>query len=121
MIMVIEPPQDVPPVGGVDYPRTYPEFREWFPDEASCVEYLERLRWPEGFVCPVCAATGGWRIAGGQWMCSVCGRKTSVTAGTIFHRTHSPLSSWFAAVWFVTSTKNGVSALGLQQAMGFGS
>ena len=78
MIMVSEPPQDVPPVGGVDYPRTYPEFREWFPDEASCVEYLERLRWPEGFVCPVCAATGGWRIAGGQWMCSVCGRKTSV-------------------------------------------
>ena len=113
--------QDYPPVGGRDYPQTYPEFREWFPDEGSCVEYLERLRWPEGFVCPVCAAPGGWRIAGGKWMCSVCGRKTSVTAGTIFHRTHSPLSSWFAAVWFVTSQKNGVSALGLQQAMGFGS
>jgi hypothetical protein len=44
-----------------------------------------------------------------------------VTAGTIFHRTHSPLSSWFAAVWFVTSQQNGVSALGLSQAMGFGS
>jgi len=121
MIKVIEPPQDHRPVGGLDYPRTYPEFRDWFPDEGSCVEYLERLRWPAGFSCPVCAASAGWRIAGDKWMCSVCGRKTSVTAGTIFHRTHSPLSSWFAAVWFVTSQKNGVSALGLQQAMGFGS
>ena len=124
MIKVSEPSQDDRPVGGRDDPRTCPQFRDWFPDEASCVEYLERLRWPEGFGCPVCAATGGWRIAGGQWMCrvcSVCGRKTSVTAGTIFHRTHRPPSSWCAAVWFVTSQKNGVSALGLQQAMGFGS
>lgn len=54
-------------------------------------------------------------------MCAECGLKTSVTAGTIFHRSHSPLSTWFAAVWFVCSQKNGVSALGLQQALGFGS
>jgi transposase-like protein len=54
-------------------------------------------------------------------MCTGCGRKTSVTAGTIFHRSHTPLSTWFAAAWFVTSQKNGVSALGLQQALGFGS
>jgi len=54
-------------------------------------------------------------------MCAECGLKTSATAGTIFHRSHSPLSTWFAAVWFVTSQKNGVSALGLQQALGFGS
>ena len=61
-------------------------------------------------------AAGGSR--GSVWMCARCGRKTSVTAGTIFHRTHSPLSSWFAAAWFVTSQKNGVSALGLQKAHG---
>ena len=109
------------PTGGVNYPRTFPEFRAWFPDEGSCVEYLERLRWPEGFICPLCGAPGGWRIARQRWMCAQCGRKTSVTAGTIFHRTHGPLSSWFAAAWFVTSQKNGVSALGLQKAMGFGS
>ena len=41
------------PVGGVDYPRTYQEFRAWFPDDASCAAYLARLRWPEGFRCPV--------------------------------------------------------------------
>ena len=50
-----------------------------------------------------------------------CGKKTSATAGTIFHRSHSPLSTWFAAVWFVTSQKNGVSAQGLKDALGFGS
>lgn len=54
-------------------------------------------------------------------MCAACGRKTSVTAGTIFHRSHTPLSTWFAAVWFVTSQKNGVSAQGLKDALGFGS
>jgi len=54
-------------------------------------------------------------------MCVECSLKTSVTAGTIFHRSHTPLSTWFAAVWFVTSSKNGVSAKGLQDALGFGS
>jgi transposase-like protein len=54
-------------------------------------------------------------------MCTACGLKTSATAGTIFHRSHTPLSTWFAAIWFVTSQKNGVSAQGLQDALGFGS
>jgi hypothetical protein len=44
-----------------------------------------------------------------------------VTAGTIFHRSRLPLTDWFAAVWFVTAQKNGVSALGLQRALGLGS
>jgi len=109
------------PAGGVDYPRTYQEFRAWFPDEDACVEYLGRLRWPEGFACPACGGRESWRTAGRLWMCARCGVKTSATAGTVFHRSHSPLSSWFAAVWFVTSQKNGVSALGLQRVLGFGS
>lgn len=54
-------------------------------------------------------------------MCAECGKKTSATAGTIIHRSHTPLSTWFAAVWFVTSQKNGVSAQGLKDALGFGS
>ena len=54
-------------------------------------------------------------------MCVQCAVKTSVTAGTIVHRSHTPRSTWFAAVWFVTSSKNGVSAQGLQDALGFGS
>lgn len=109
------------PVGGVDYPRTYQEFRAWFPDEASCIDYLGRLRWPDGFVCPACGCDRSWRTARLQWVCAGCARRTSVTAGTIFHRSHTSLSTWFAAAWFVTSQKNGVSAVGLQHALGFGS
>jgi transposase-like protein len=110
------------PKGGVDYPRTFQEFRDWFPDDAACIDYLEQLRWPDGFVCPVCDGDEGWRIRQRRmWMCAGCGRKSSVTAGTIFHRSHTPISTWFAAAWFVTSSKNGVSALSLQQQLGFGS
>lgn len=54
-------------------------------------------------------------------MCVECGLKTSATAGAIFHRSHTGLSTWFAAIWFVTSQKNGVSAQGLQDTLGFGS
>jgi len=109
------------PVAGKDYPGTWQAFESWFPDEAACRSYLENLRWPDGFVCPSCAATSAWRIASGHWMCSACGRKTSVTAGTIFHRSRTPLKTWFAACWFVCSQKNGVSSLGLQRVLGFGS
>jgi transposase-like protein len=109
------------PRGGIDYPRTFQEFRDWFPDDAACLAYLEQLRWPEGFVCPVCDSTEAWRTGRKMWMCTSCKRKTSVTAGTIFHRSHTPISTWFAAAWLVTSSKNGVSAKSLEQQLGFGS
>jgi len=109
------------PVGGADYPRSRPEFDDWFPDDAACVEYLAALRWTGGFICPGCGDDRSWRTSALSWMCTRCGRKTSVTAGTIFHRSHAPLSTWFAAIWYVTSERNGVSARGLQRALGLGS
>lgn len=109
------------PVGGIDYPRTYQEFRDWFPDDDACREYLAGLRWDDGFWCPRCGGGEFWATGRGLRMCPGCGLKTSVTAGTIFHRSHTPLSTWFAAIWLVTSSKNGVSAQGLQDNLGFGS
>jgi transposase-like protein len=109
------------PVAGVDYPKTWQQVREWFPDEVSCLDYLARVRWPEGFTCPKCGKGDAWRTGTGRWMCVSCGRQSSVTAGTIFHRTRTPLSTWLAAIWMVTSTKNGISAAALQQNLGFGS
>jgi transposase-like protein len=53
--------------------------------------------------------------------CAACGRQTSVTAGTIFQDTRTPLTTWFRAMWCVTSTKTGTSALGLQKVLGLGS
>lgn len=112
---------DERPAADVDYPSTYQEVLAWFPDDQSCVDYLAGLRWPEGFVCPACGAREFWRTRTGLWMCRSCERKTSVTAGTIFHRTRTPLTTWFAAIWFVTAQKNGVSATNLHQMLGFGS
>lgn len=109
------------PRAGVDYPATWQAFESWFRDEDSCRAYLARLRWPDGFRCPGCGSREAWGTTRGMWMCQKCGRQTSVTAGTIFHRTRYPLRTWFAAAWFVCSQKTGASALGLQRVLGFGS
>ncbi|MGH9168996.1 MAG: IS1595 family transposase [Acidimicrobiia bacterium] len=111
----------VDPRPGIDYPGTWDELLAWFPNEAASIDYLEGLRWPERFVCPACEGEDAWRIAGPRWMCTACGRKTSVTAGTIFDKTRTPLRTWFAAVWYVTNQKHGVSALGLKRVLGLGS
>src|SRR5215467_447852 len=109
------------PIAGRDYPRTWQEFEAWFPDEGACRQYLERLRWPDGFICPRCASRQGWRSKRGLWVCGGCQRQTSVTAVTVFADTHSLLRTWFATAWYVTGQKQGVSALGLQAVLGLGS
>jgi transposase-like protein len=110
------------PVAGVDYPQTFQALDVWFRDDQACRRYIHRLRWPNGFVCPHCgAAEEPWTMAGGWLRCRSCLRKTSLTAGTIFEGTRKPLRTWFLAMWFVTSQKNGVSALGLQRELGLGS
>ena len=66
-----------------------------------------------------------WQGLGGMrstlFQCSSCNCQTSVTAGTVFQDTRKPLATWFRAMWFVTSQKNGASALGLQRVLGLGS
>jgi transposase-like protein len=111
------------PRPGVDYPRTLQELLIWFADEQACLGYLERLRWGDGFVCPCCGTVNGrwWAVRRGLRKCAVCHHETSVTAGTIFHGSRLPLTSWFAAIWYVVNQKQGVSALGLQHVLEFGS
>jgi transposase-like protein/ribosomal protein L37AE/L43A len=104
-----------------EYPRTILEFETRFATEEACREYLVGLRWPEGFRCPACGHERAWRTARALLHCGQCGRQTSVTAGTIFQDTHQPLRLWFRAMWYVTSQKLGVSALGLQRVLGLGS
>jgi len=104
-----------------DYPRTLRELEERFATEEACRAYLAQLRWPEGFVCPVCGSTEAWSTRRGLWMCRSGGHQVSVTAGTVFQDTRTPLTLWFRAIWWVVSQKNGASALGLQQVLGLGS
>lgn len=104
-----------------EYPRTVLELADWFSTEEACREYLTRLRWPDGFVCPRCGHAGGWSASRGRLICGGCRHQASVTAGTIFQDTHTPLRMWFHAAWHVTSQKNGASAASLQASLGLGS
>jgi transposase-like protein/ribosomal protein L37AE/L43A len=104
-----------------DYPRTLLEFEQRFNSEQACRDYLFQLRWPDGFRCPRCQHQHAWQTERGLYHCKHCNFQTSVTAGTIFQDTGKPLLLWFRAMWYVTNQKHGVSALGLQKALGFGS
>lgn len=110
------------PVPGVDYPRTMQEFDEQFPDDKACQEYILKLRWPDGFVCPRChSSEAPWITSRGLLYCRICKGQTSTTVGTIFEGTRKPLRSWFHAMWLVTSQKNGASAMNIKRVLGFGS
>ena len=99
------------------YPRSAGEFGAWFDTDADCLDYLEWLRRPEGFVCSGCGHRVGWRMADGRFRCGDCDRRTSVTAGTIFDKTRTPLTVWFTACWLFATQKDGVSAQSLQRAL----
>ena len=92
------------PVAGRDYPRSYAELRAWFDQDGKCLDYLNWLRWPDGFVCPGCGSLAGWRLSDAMWLCGACKRKVSATAGTIFDKTRTPL----------VNSKTGVSATQLR-------
>jgi transposase-like protein len=104
-----------------DYPRNQAEFDARFGSDEACRAYLLALRWPDGFRCPQCGHAKAWPVRSLLFQCAACGRQTSVTAGTIFQDTRSPLTVWFRAMWTVTSQKTGTSALTLQQVLGLGS
>jgi len=109
------------PRAGVHYPRSVGEFQAWFGTDDDCLDYLEWLRWPRGFVCPRCGYARGWRMSDGRFRCASCDARTSVTAGTIFDRTRTPLTVWFTVCWMFASGKDGVSALSVQRTLEIGS
>lgn len=97
------------------------EFQQMFPDEAACRQYLEQLRWPSGFGCERCGASGEpFRVATRSTVlvCRACRKEISVTAGTMMHRTRTPLHVWFWAAYLVSTQTSGISALELQKQLG---
>lgn len=103
------------------YPLTMMDFMDMFPNEEACLEYLSMVRWANGYSCLRCGSQSYWKKARGLFYCRDCSYEGSVKAGTLFQDTHKPLQLWFHAIWYVVSQKNGVSALGLQKALGLGS
>jgi len=104
-----------------DYPKTLLEFEQRFVTEESCLNYLFKLRWPEGFRCRRCGHQEAWFMKGDLYRCVRCHFRTSVTAGTIFQDTKKSLRLWFRAIWHLTSQKYGANALGVQRVLGLGS
>jgi len=97
------------------------EFERKFGNEALCQEYLFELKYKDGFLCEKCGNKEYWLVKGNLYECKKCGHQNRLTAGTIFENTRKSLSMWFRAMWWVTSQKNGTSALSLQRILGIGS
>jgi len=101
-----------------EYPMTFDEFTTQFATEEQCRKYLYQLRFQEGYKCPKCGHSKAWPKGDMLFECAKCGRQTSVIAGTVFQGTRKPLRLWFIAIWWVTTQKNGASAMGLQRVLG---
>jgi len=95
-----------------------------FKDEVIAREHLERLRWPNGPVCPHCGAEGGWKIASkrrqGLYKCAAyaCGEQFTVTVKTVFERSKIPLTKWLMAVHLLRASKKGISSHQMARMLG---
>src|SRR3954471_3259865 len=105
-----------------DLPTDLPSFQARFGTDEQCRDYLFEARWPEGFCCTGCGHVDAYRHKKRLIdECVACGKQHSLLAGTIFEQTKTGLARWFLAVYLVTSSKRGISAMELQRQMGFGS
>lgn len=102
-----------------DFPKTIIEFQRRFPDDEACRDYLFASRWQEGFCCPRCGGRAATELPRRRlWQCSGCRYQVSVTAGTVLHRTHTPLHLWFWAAYLMSTATPGISAVQLQRQLG---
>ncbi len=99
---------------------TIKDFEKQFPTDDACLDFLKKARWPKGVFCEKCQkVTPHYRIANRKvYSCQNCGTQVSPTAGTIFHKSDTPLRSWFHAIFLMASTKTGISAKQLQRELG---
>jgi len=103
----------------LEYPKTLFEFIQWFPNEEACETYLYKSRWPDGFICPICGDREFYHDKKRKvFRCKNNNHQTSLTAGTIMHRSRQPILSWFLAAYLLTSETPGMSAIQLQRQLG---
>lgn len=94
--------------------------------DESCREYIAKIRWKNGYICPRCNNEKSWVTSESKYKCQNCDYKMSVTSGTIFHGSHIPLPTWFQMMWYFSSdnkstSKNEKSAVYLQKKLKIGS
>jgi len=94
------------------------DVNQMFSTDAQCRELLERLRWPEGIMCPRCKDTRVSRLKEySRYECVGCEYQFTVTSGTIFHDSHLPLPIWFVSVLLICEAKKGMSAMQLKRTL----
>jgi len=94
-----------------------------FTDEEAARRHLEKLQWPDGPVCPHCGSVEATKLQGkstrpGVYKCRGCEKPFSVTVGTVFERSHVPLTKWLLATELLTSSKKGISSHQLSRMLG---
>jgi transposase-like protein/predicted RNA-binding Zn-ribbon protein involved in translation (DUF1610 family) len=100
--------------------RSLSQFQKDFSDAEDCAAFLAARRWPDGFVCPRCGGmrSGLLKNRAHTYECLDCGRQTSITAGTVLHRSKLPMQTWFWAAHLMATHSNGMSALQLAAQLG---
>lgn len=100
-------------------PPSILEFERCFATEEDCARFLFEKRWPKGWTCPRCGGTKCYPIKGRRlFECANCHYQVSVTAGTVLHKTRTPLRLWFLAIFFMVTDKRGISSVGLARLLG---
>ncbi|MBS1713911.1 MAG: IS1595 family transposase [Armatimonadetes bacterium] len=99
---------------------TLKDFLKEYPDDDACLEWLFQFMYPAGVHCHVCdKVTKHHRVRTRKsYSCDVCGHHVHPTAGTIYHKSSTPLTTWFYAVFLMSNTRTGVSAKHLQRETG---
>lgn len=99
--------------------KTLTECLDYFKDEAVCIAYLEQQRWGGTPACPFCGLLGPYRTNRGfKCKAKECGKKFSVTVGTVYENSKIPLRTWFAIIYLCLSSKKGVSSLQIGRQLG---
>jgi transposase-like protein len=100
-------------------PQTLIEAIRYFSDQDVCVQFVAKLRWPDGPICPTCGGTEhSYLTTRRVWKCKACKRQFSVKVGSIFEDSAIPLDKWLAAMWMIAKPKNGVSSHEMARSLG---
>lgn len=89
------------------------ELMQAFPDEQSCINHLEELRWNGYVISPFDSFSKVYKCKNNRYRCAKTGKYFNVKTGTLFDNTKIPLRKWFLAIWLITSHKKGISSLQL--------
>ncbi|WP_424766623.1 transposase [Paenibacillus sp. sgz302251] len=92
------------------------QMEQLFSNEEQCIEFVYKIKWPTGFLCPVCTHTSAYVITTRRlplYECNRCGRQTSLTAGTAMDKSKTPLQKWLLTLFIVATHEQSINAVGL--------